>query len=144
LVMSHVHEEAVAVASRARQQFVEEPSTAWSNYHRELPRWYTQMDLDAVYYDVTDGHAPYLLVEVITVRNGDLSAPDETHELFEHKRLVYEHVADALDVPAYTLWTTEECDEFVVQQIGEDGVERLEGETGYCDFLDRFRLGGDA
>jgi hypothetical protein len=123
----------VSVSTQARQRFVEEPSTAFSDFHRTLPRWYTQIDLDGVYYDVRNGHVPYLLVEEITVRNGDLSAPNETHELYEHKRHVYEHVADALEVPAYTLWTTESCDEFVVQQIDEDTdeVERLEGAQEY-------------
>jgi hypothetical protein len=134
----------VAMSTKARQRVVEEQSKAFSDWHRDLARWYTQMDMDAVYYDVTDGYTPYLVVEVITVQNGDLSAPHETHELHEHKRRVYEQVADALGVPAYTLWTTEACDEFVVQRIGENAVERLEGEHGYCDFLDRFRLGGDA
>jgi hypothetical protein len=77
------------------------------------------------------------------VRNGDLSVPQDTHELYEHKRRVYEHVADEFDVPAYTLWTTEECENFVVQRIGTDSAERLRGEQELCDFLDRFRLGGE-
>jgi len=76
------------VTSRARQQFVEEPSTSFSEFHRTLPRWYTQMDLDAVYYDVTRGHKPYLLLEVITVRNGDLTAPERTYELYDQQKKV--------------------------------------------------------
>lgn len=129
------------MSAQARRRVVEEPSQAFSDWHRDLPSWYTMIDLDAVYYDRTD-YTPYLLVEVITVRSGDLSAPHETHALYEHKRRVYRQVAEALEVPAYTVWTTEACNEFVVQEIGTDGLERYRGDDGYADFVDRFRLGG--
>jgi len=46
------------------------------------------MDLDALYYDVTRGHKPYLLLEVITVRNGDLTAPERTYELYDQQKKV--------------------------------------------------------
>jgi hypothetical protein len=135
--------EVVLMASaEVRPRTEKNVSQAFSDWHRTLPSWYAVGDIDYIYFDKFE---PYLIVEQITIKNGDLTAPHNTHALREWKEPVYTAVAEALGVPAYAVWSTETCDEFVVQRIDEDTEEvgRLRGESEYCDFLDRFRLGGE-
>lgn len=120
-----------------RPKLIEEPSTAFNDWHRaELPKSARMMDVDLCYYD-EDG-VVYLVGEVIHVRAGTLEdAPDE-YAVWDHKARVLEDLSERLGVPAVVVWATEEDDEVVVKNLRTQKVRHVDAD-GYAELLRLFR-----
>lgn len=128
--------------SSVRGEYVEQPSRAFSQWHRTLPKWYTVIDIDWAYY-YNDSRETYLLCETITVPENSLSdGVVEKYPINSHKRDVLDHLSDAINVPSAAIWHSESCDRFFVKRIDSgSGVRELVGDSGYADWIDEFRLG---
>ena len=123
-------------------RFREFPSLEYHDYHREqLPNWYYATDVDLIELR-QDDLTPYLFCEIIMIRSEQgLTDPPSTHPIWPHKQHVYEWLATETGVPAYVLWTTPSCSEFVIQRIDDtdEPARRLTGHHDLCDFLDRLQ-----
>lgn len=138
LETAHQSDEQPAV----RDEYVEEPSRAFSRWHRTLPGWYTMIDIDWAYY-YNNSREVYLFCETITVPEGALdSGVDECYAVDDHKRDVLEGLSEATGVPAAVVWHTEACDRFFVKELSDEQpeVRELVGDDGYADWIDEFRL----
>lgn len=125
------------MSSQTRERFVEEPSTAFNDWHRaELPKSARMMDVDLCYYD-EDG-VVYLVGEVIHVRAGTLEDAPEEYTIWDHKARVLEDLSERLGVPAVVVWATEEDDEVVVKNLRTEKLRHVDAD-GYAALLRLFR-----
>lgn len=126
------------MSSQTRERFVEEPSTAFNDWHRaELPKSARMMDVDLCYYD-EDG-VVYAVGEVIHIRAGTLEDADtERYEIWDFKRRVLENLSARLGVPCIVVWATEDCNEVVVKNLRTQKVRRVDAD-GYAELVRLFR-----
>ncbi|MCX2819894.1 hypothetical protein EGH25_11085 [Haladaptatus sp. F3-133] len=129
----------------ARPKLVEEPSQAFSDWHREnLPETARMMDVDLCYYDA-DG--VYLVGEVIHIRRGTLEdAGTDDYAVWSHKQDVLENLSARLGVPAVVVWKSpENDDEVAVKVLPNEDVRRMDADE-YASMLKlarrRHREGG--
>lgn len=140
-------ENAQTNTSSVKEQFEDQPSQAFSQWHRTLGDEYSTMDVDWVESD-TDGEV-YLMYETICVKSRSLTADNiiKYYLPWPDKQRAYQSLDDQLDCPVYVVWHTEECDRFFVRDIDPDApLRELHGEGEFKDWLDGFRhnlAGGD-
>lgn len=118
----------------------------WSSTHREACsdrfRW---VDLDQIVYAEPDANSkvPCVLIETISINNSNNLTPEfinSERQIYNHKRMIYLDIANALDIPAFALWYTPEVERFYVRELSNEDntLEELDGWGEYQEFLDGF------
>jgi len=120
----------------------------FSEWHREeLPGWYPWTDIDYVGYQ-DGGEVVYILLELKCLPEDEFEPFEPSEPPKENQLQAYLTLSNGLNAPAFVVWHTEECCEFKIDPIIDagGGVKydkservRVEGESGFCDFLDRYR-----
>lgn len=128
--------------SNTRGRRMDEPSKAFSDWHRRtIVDWMPTMDADWLYYDTQEDEV-YLLVETICIRGGELDGGvNARYPLHDFKEDVYQWLNDSLDCPIYIVWHKEACDHFFVREFTapKGQLVELNSEDEYQDWVDGFR-----
>jgi len=120
----------------------------FSEWHREEhPDWFPWTDIDYVGYQ-DGGEVVYILLELKCLPDDEYEPFEPSEPPKENQLQTYLTLSNALNAPAFVVWHTEDCCEFKIDPIIDTGdkitfdkSERVcvEGESGFCDFLDRYR-----
>lgn len=111
----------------------------FSEWHRErLIQPFRWIDIDYMGYQIVHGeYEPYVAIERIRLTNCGVEEGSKRKPLENHKEKVYKAVAESLDIPAYTMWHTDECQKFILEPITKNGKKiKLQGNSELMDFLD--------
>jgi hypothetical protein len=122
-----------------RQQYTTRDLGSFSEWHRsELCDWYTWIDIDYLGYQRVSGELkPYIAVERIRLTSDDPRDGPSKYPLDGHKQSVYEQVATELDIPAFSMWHTDDCEVFTVKRIdGEEQTRVIHGKRELMDLFD--------
>lgn len=126
----------------SRDRYKEDRSESFSDWHRDLPDWYTWIDIDGVYYRNPEGSDVYLLMERITITKHDVDAQiHRKYPIDNHKKNVYLELSELANIEAVVVWHNEECTRFAVREIAADSEpELLCGYQEFADWIDEYRL----
>jgi len=112
---------------------------SFSEWHRKrLIRPFRWIDIDYLGYQIVYGeYKPYVAIERIRLTNNTIEEGPTCKPLENHKKQVYSALAKKLDIPAYTMWHTDQCYKFMLEAIANDrGQYELHGGSELMDFLD--------
>lgn len=123
----------------SRQKYTDKDLGAFSDWHRERLidpfRW---IDIDYFGYQIVHGdYKPYVAIERIRLTDCEPQEGPSRYPIEPHKERVYRAIANRLEIPAYAMWHTDECQLFVLQRLdAEEPRKTLEGASELMDFLD--------
>jgi len=122
-----------------RQKYTNSNLGAFSDWHRtNLHSCYRFIDIDYFGYQLVRGrYEPYIAIERIRLTQDPPRVGPSNYPLDEHKRHVYEKMANELGIPAYTMWHNDKCETFMIARIDRnEPIRRIEGKHELMDFLD--------
>jgi hypothetical protein len=122
-----------------RQQYTTRDLGSFSEWHRsELADWYSWIDIDYLGYQIVKGeYKPYIAVERIRLTNSDPWIGPAEYPVDRHKERIYSSMSDRLDIPAYVIWHSDECEKFAIQRIDDsETIRTIKGKTELMDFFD--------